>query len=111
MWRWERGETICPTSFRRRLLAEYFQVGLDELGFHQPRRSLALPSPHADDDLTLDTTSPGITQDVKTDQEQWRATRDALGKTRRMLAVLAEQLYPRHRTAGLKNTGVITHPA
>ena len=31
--RWERGEVVWPQPFHRRLLAECFQVAVDELGF------------------------------------------------------------------------------
>ena len=113
--RWERGEVTWPQPFHRRLLAEYFPVAADELGFRRPRP--AVPELHrrastSPDDLLTLAAAPGQ-QDprVEKDQQQWRDVRDALGQCRQPLAVLAEQLYPDHQVPGLEHTGVIAHPA
>lgn len=106
--RWERGEVVWPQPFYRRLLAERFQCAVDELGFRRPRRSRqddAVPAP-----FTLvsppSTTEPHVEQD----QRRWKAVRTALGRRRRDLAVIAEELYPDHRVAGLEGTGIISTP-
>jgi len=108
--RWERGEVDWPQPFYRRLLAEYFKVAVDELGFYRPHRSTGAPV-GGDDILTLIADPSNSDPRVGKDQQSWRDTRTALGKNRRTLAVLAEQLYPQSRIAGLENTGVITHPS
>ncbi len=112
--RWERGEVAWPQPFHRRLLGEYFQVVVDELGFRRPRP--AAPDLHwsisasPDDLLTLAAAPDQPDPRVEKDQQQWRDVRDTLGQCRQPLAVLAEQLYPDHRMPGLEQTGVITHP-
>ena len=113
--RWERGEVTWPQPFYRRLLAEYFQVAVDELGFRRPRPAASelhqRLSTTPDEFLTL-VAAPGQ-QDprVEKDQQQWRDLRQAFGERRRELAVLAERLYPDYQVAGLHHTGVIARPS
>ena len=114
--RWERGEVVWPQPFYRRLLAEHFQVAVDELGFRRPRPSTSdlerrVSSSTPDDVLTLVPTPAKLDARVEKEQEQWRQHRLAFGSRRRALAVLAEQLYPDHRLPGAEHTGVITHPS
>jgi transcriptional regulator with XRE-family HTH domain len=112
--RWERGEVVWPQPFHRRLLAEYFQVAVDELGFRRPRPSSTglqhrISSP--DELLPLVATAGQQDPRVEKEQQQWCHSRQALGAHRRALAVLAEQLYPDHRLPGAEQTGVITQPS
>jgi transcriptional regulator with XRE-family HTH domain len=106
--RWERGEVTWPQPFYRRLLAEYFDVVRNELGFRRPGRRPAVeptdagPAPFIFTSAHI-TTAPR----VEADHQQWRDVRAALGRRRRDLAVLAEGLYPNYRVAGLAGTGVI----
>lgn len=113
--RWERGEVAWPQPFYRRLLAEYFQVAVDELGFRRPRPAayeLHRRASTSPEDLLTLVAAPGQ-QDprVYKDQQQWRDLRQAFGDRRRVLAVLAEQLYPDYQLPGLERTGVIAHPS
>ncbi len=97
------------------MLAEYFRVAVDELGFRRPRPTASelhqRASTSPGDLLTL-VAAPGQ-QDprVEKDQQQWRELRQAFGERRRELAVLAEQLYPDYQVPGPEHTGVITHPS
>jgi transcriptional regulator with XRE-family HTH domain len=108
--RWERGEVFWPQPFYRRLLGEYFEVPVDELGFRRPRRSRdeanADPTP-----LALVASRPSTEPHVEQDQGRWRDLRAALGRHRRDLAVLAEGLYREYHVDGLRGTGVISKPA
>lgn len=112
--RWERGEVEWPQPFYRRLLAEYFGVAVDELGFRRPRptETPRQRSSGETGELMAILSTPGE-QDpqVAKDQANWKRVREQLGGSRRALAVLAEQLYPEYRIPGLENTGVITHPS
>ena len=112
--RWERGEVEWPQPFYRRLLAEYFGVAVDELGFRRPRptETPRQRSSGETGELMAILSTPGE-QDpqVEKDQADWKRVREQLGGSRRALAVLAEQLYPEYRVPGLENTGVITHPS
>ena len=108
VYRWESGETESPKRFYQRLLAEYFGVSITELGFHraqhQPGRSLGIGG------AAVVSASPGEDPDVVEDRRRWLAVRTALGSARRILAVVAEGLYPDYRVAGLEHTGVIARP-
>ncbi len=113
--RWERGEVTWPQPFYRRLLAEYLNVAVDELGFRRPRPTadeLHTRSTRSADDLLTLVAAPGQ-QDprVEKDQQHWRDLRQAFGERRRQLAVLAEQLYSDFLVRGLEHTGVIAHPS
>ncbi|MEJ2861459.1 helix-turn-helix transcriptional regulator [Actinomycetospora flava] len=112
--RWERGEVEWPQPFYRRLLAEYFGVAVDELGFRRPRptETPRQRSSGETGELMAILSTPGE-QDpqVAKDQADWKRVREQLGGSRRALAVLAEQLYPEYRVPGLENTGVIAHPS
>lgn len=60
--RWERGEVVWPQPFYRRLLAEHFQVAVDELGFRRPRPSateLQRRTSSSPDDLMTLVAPPG----------------------------------------------------
>lgn len=106
--RWERGEVAWAQPFYRRLLAEYFEVATDELGFRRPRRSRSPTAEAAPASLELVGVPPASEPHVERDQQQWRDMRAALGGRRRDLAVLAESLYRDYRVAGLDSTGVIS---
>lgn len=109
--RWERGEVAWAQPFYRRLLAEYFEVAADELGFRRPRRSRTPATEAAPEPLELAGVPLGSEPHVARDQQQWRDIRAALGRRRRDLAVLAESLYRDYRVAGLERTGVISTSA
>lgn len=112
--RWERGEVEWPQPFYRRLLAQYFGVAVEELGFRRPRptETPRQRSSGETGELMAILSTPGE-QDpqVAKDQADWKRVREQLGGSRRALAVLAEQLYPEYRVPGLENTGVIAHPS
>jgi transcriptional regulator with XRE-family HTH domain len=109
--RWERGEVVWAQPFYRRLLAEYFDVAADELGFRRPRHSRSLITPASPASLELVGVPLDSEPHVDRDQQQWRDIRAALGRRRRDLAVLAEFLYRDYRLAGLDSTGVISTSA
>ncbi|MGH3974239.1 MAG: helix-turn-helix transcriptional regulator, partial [Pseudonocardiaceae bacterium] len=109
--RWERGEVAWAQPFYRRLLAEYFEVAADELGFRRPRRSRSPAAEAAPASLELVGVPPASEPHVERDQQHWRDIRAALGGRRRDLAVLAESLYRDYRVAGLDGTGVISTSA
>jgi len=108
---WERGEVVWAQPFYRRLLAEYFDVAADELGFRRPRHSRSPITAAAPASLELVGVPLGSEPHVGRDQQQWRDIRAALGRRRRDLAVLAESLYRDYRLAGLERTGVISTSA
>lgn len=110
--RWERGEVDWPHPFYRRLLAAYFSVAADELGFHRPRPSgpALVRRLDAEPEGLPPVVPPPNDPQVVADQRTWRQHRAALGERRRALAVLAEDLYPEHRLPGAEHTGVITTP-
>lgn len=106
--RWERGEVEWPQPFYRRLLADYFACAVDELGFRRPRR--IEPTRQVNDELlTLSALPNTVDPRVEEDQRRWRDTRGLLGQSRRVLATVAEQLYPEFTVPGLEGTGVIAH--
>lgn len=109
--RWERGEVVWAQPFYRRLLAEYFDVAADELGFRRPRRSRSPITAAAPASLELVGVPLDREPHVDRDQQQWRDIRAALGRRRRDLAVLAESLYRDYRLAGLDSTGAISTSA
>ena len=103
-----------PQPFYRRLLAEYFGVAVDELGFRRPRptETPRQRSSGETGELTAILADPGEHDPkVLKDQEDWKRVREQLGSSRRALAVLAEQPYPEYCVPGLENTGVIAHPS
>jgi transcriptional regulator with XRE-family HTH domain len=112
--RWERGVVDRPDPLARRLLAEFFGVSIEELGFVRPRarprpagRGQSLPEDVGI--LELDTAPPGIDPRVERSQDEWRAARRALNGQRHALTSVATRLYePRHR---LGDTGLLTSPA
>lgn len=87
-----------PQPFCRRLLAEHFQVTVDELGFHRPRPSateLQRRTRSNPEDLVTLVSPPGrLDAWVEKEQEQWREHRRAFSVRWRALVVLAEGLYP-----------------
>ncbi|WP_054055729.1 helix-turn-helix transcriptional regulator [Alloactinosynnema sp. L-07] len=109
--RWERGEVALPQPFYRRLLAEYFDVAVDELGFRRVRRAAPIPATSSHELLTLVAVPGRLEPRVHDDQRQWRHVRTGLNAHRHGLAVLAQQLYPDHQVPGLEATGVIAHPS
>lgn len=115
--RWERGEVTWPQPFYRRLLAEFFGVAADELGFVRPRPQPAQlrtrPGTTDTDELlrVIDGTGTPVDPRVEAEQEQWRTMRRAFGARRRDLAVAAESLYPDRALPGCPGIGVITDPS
>lgn len=109
--RWERGEVDWPQPFYRRLLTDYFNVAVDELGFRRPRRIERAGHGVEPQSHELDTAPPRPDPRAEQDQARWREVRHQLGRRRRALAVLAEELYPDRRMAGLEGTGAIAHPS
>ena len=109
--RWERGEIVRPQPFHRRLLAELFNRPGDELGFRRPHRAHA-EDEHVEPDMPLTfAIAPAPSEPhVEDSQREWRQVRQALGRHRRNLAVLAESLHRDHRIPGLTNTGAISLP-
>jgi transcriptional regulator with XRE-family HTH domain len=109
--RWERGEVEWPQPFYRRLLAEYLDCAVDELGFRRPQR--AVPAPVTQSAELLAILSPVETPEPHVDQDQkrWREVRATLGGRRRELAVIAEGLYPDWRIPGLEGAGLIAPPS
>jgi transcriptional regulator with XRE-family HTH domain len=108
--RWERGEVQWPHPFHRRLLADYFDRAVDDLGFIPPQRPQSVTAKEHPESSLLCT--PMDTPDPRVEQEQrrWRDTRGALGHHRRALAIVAEDLYPENRIPGLERQGVLAPP-
>jgi transcriptional regulator with XRE-family HTH domain len=106
--RWERGVVTRPDPLARRLLAEFFNVSIEELGFTRPRL-------HADSGVVrgfslndLADVPHSLDPRVERSQEDWRATRDALNTHRNELNRIAGRLYePKVR---MGRTGLILHP-
>ena len=107
--RWESGESANPKPYYRLLLAEYFGVTIDELGFARPQSTIDVGAA-ADDDLGFAETSGQGTDMSSRDQRHWLETRTALNATRRALSLAAAELYPGYHLDGLDNAGVIAHP-
>ncbi len=105
--RWERGEVEWPQPFYRRLLADYLNCAVDDLGFRRPRRAAPPPVTQSVELLTVPAPSAAADPRVELDQRRWRETRAAMGERRRQLAVAAEGLYPDARIPGLEQTGLI----
>lgn len=109
--RWERGTIERPSPVHRRLLAQVFDVSLDELGFTRPR---SLDTKNGGGDLDLDAFLTGhsplsVEPRVIADQERWRTTRDQLNAHRAQLAAVAAELYePEQRLDGAP---LLTQPA
>jgi transcriptional regulator with XRE-family HTH domain len=110
--RWERGEVLSPQPFYRRLLAEYFDVAGDELGFHKagPPAAPVAAGQAVDSDVFAAASSAVADPRVVADQAAWRATREAMGRHRQALARLAAGLYPDYQVPGLEDTGAIAGP-
>lgn len=70
--RWERGEVAWAQPFYRRLLAEYFEVAANELGFRRPRVPAIEAAP-----ASLELVGVPLTSEphVERDQQQWRDIR------------------------------------
>ncbi|MEQ7124167.1 helix-turn-helix transcriptional regulator [Actinopolymorpha sp. B11F2] len=107
--RWERGVIERPSPLYRRLLAELFDVSLDELGFTRPA---SVATPHVAGNavgigaLVIDQSPMSVEPRVQADQDQWRATRAFLNRHRAELGRVAARLYdPDQR---LDNTGLLT---
>ncbi|WP_051114842.1 helix-turn-helix transcriptional regulator [Actinokineospora enzanensis] len=108
--RWERGEVVWPQPFYRRLLAEYFDVAADELGFRKTGQPASPVVGVPTEPLMFPVAADQPDPRVEADQATWRATRAALGRNRQSLACLAEGLYPDFRVPGLEHSGVIAAP-
>lgn len=106
--RWERGTVARPDPLARRLLAAFFNVSIEELGFTRPRAG-GLPS--AGQDFSLDelmVVPHGIDPRVERSQMEWRAARQDLNARRDALNRLAPRLY--EPTVRLGTTGLLVHP-
>jgi transcriptional regulator with XRE-family HTH domain len=107
--RWERGEVEWPQPFHRRLLADYLNCAVDELGFRRPSRAAPPKVTDSAELLALGPVPSTLDARVDQDQRRWQATRNALGTHRRALAVAAESLYPDAQVDGLEHTGLVAH--
>jgi transcriptional regulator with XRE-family HTH domain len=106
--RWERGVVERPEPVARRLLAEFFEVPIAELGFTRPLPQRARTSTVDGLDLVIDSDAPTTDPVVERHQEEWRAARAGLNTHRHVLTNIAARLYePRHR---LGTTGLLTAP-
>lgn len=94
--RWERG-VITPTPLYRRLLAQIYNVTVDELGLtiHRPKPATRTPEVILMPDVAV-IDDPRVTAS----QDEWRRTRAALNANRPTLTGLAAQLYPDHTQVG-----------
>jgi transcriptional regulator with XRE-family HTH domain len=111
--RWERGVVERPDPVARRLLAEFFDVSIGELGFTRPRstgeRATAVPALE-DVDLTLrHTCAPALDARVERSQQEWKDTRRALNTYRHALTEVAARLY--EPGARLEGTGLLAPPS
>lgn len=109
--RWERGEVEWPQPFYRRILADYLECSVDELGFRRPTRAEPPSVTDSGELLTLAAAPNALDLRVEQDQRRWRDTRSALGANRRALAVAAEDLYPDFRIPEIERAGLIAHPS
>lgn len=104
VWRWEGGDTVKPKGIYQLLLSDFFDVPTGELGFLRTHHE---PVPASG---TAEPAGPCSDPEVDREQHEWRETRTSLGRTRRALALVAEQLYPDYSVPGLEGCGVIAHP-
>lgn len=107
--RWERGVIDRPSPIYRRLLAEYFGVSLDELGFTRPTLQPVEQGDRLDlDAFMLDHSPVTIEPRVEADQRAWKQVRRAVNQHRPKLARTAALLYDEdcrlHRTGLLART-------
>ncbi len=108
--RWERGISR-PGAFYRQLLAEYYQVTVEELGPTQQRPAPIHSSAHLSGpgvqflDLADNADLP---PEVADSQEQWLTIRQAMHGRQPALARLAAQLYPEE--VRIDDTGMLTRP-
>lgn len=108
--RWESGRIERPAAIWRRLLAQLFDVSIEELGFTRPRTAPASDDPSSGFDILDGLSIEEIVVDprVDADQEQWRQTRRSLNSHRFELSSTATRLYePARRLAG---TGLLAPP-
>jgi transcriptional regulator with XRE-family HTH domain len=119
--RWERGVVERPDAATRRLMAEFFNVSIAELGFTRPRRAVVSAGVTTDEDVldlsglspTADATHAVVEPRVVQSQAEWRETRRALNARRVDLAGIATRLYqPAVRLRGpeLQETGLLVRP-
>jgi transcriptional regulator with XRE-family HTH domain len=95
--RWERGVIPLPEPINRRLLAEFYGVPVDQLGFTRPRAvANAEPVqpgwPGAPEELLpipLDDRPVPLDQQVRSNQREWVLVRDGLNQRRVELTRLA----------------------
>lgn len=107
--RWERGVIERPSPIYRRLLAEFFGVALDELGFQGPVRTDGNPSPGPDlDALMIGGPSSGPEPKVDADRSRWRQERRRLNEQRVALARVASDLYGSNGVH--LQSGLVSHP-
>ncbi|GAB3735964.1 hypothetical protein GCM10027598_62570 [Amycolatopsis oliviviridis] len=106
VYRWETGESASPKPYYGRLLSEFFQVPICELGFVRPQSAVETPWDEAEAPRRSDPPS-GV---AAVEQRHWLDTRKALGTARRALAITAAQLYSGHQLDGLGQAGVLTCP-
>ena len=110
--RWERGVVERPDPIARRLLAEFFDVSIGELGFTRPRPTRGRPTGTVLEDIALmltDLPSSAIDPRVDRSQQEWRTTRRGLNTCRHLLTEVAARLY--EPAARLGRTGLLTEPS
>lgn len=106
--RWERGVVARPEPLARRLLAQFFDVSIEELGFTRPRPG-GLASREEGFSLEgLSVVTHGVDPRVERSREEWRLARQDLNSRRDGLNHLAPRLY--ESTARLGSTGLVAHP-
>lgn len=95
--RWERGVVERPDPIARRLLAEFFNVSIGELGFTRPRptrgRTAATVMLEDIDLMLSEPPAPAVDARVDRSQLEWRATRRGLNACRHLLTDVAARLY------------------
>lgn len=107
--RWERGVIDRPSPIYRRLLAEYFGVSLNELGFTRPSLRTTAPPKAGTLDLdafVLDHSPMVVEPRVEEDQDTWKRIRRAVNQHRPGLARAAAQLAD--QADRLDDTGLLT---
>lgn len=104
--RWERGVVERPDPIARRLLAEFFDVAIAELGFTRPRPQQGRAATSEDFPLMIRPSDHLLDPRVDRNQEEWRATREALNLQREALTDVAVRLY--ESAVRLGTTGLLT---
>ena len=109
--RWERGVVERPDPLHRRLLAERFDVSIEELGFTRPRQPVVqgrAAESRGVDVLDLVPAEHMIDPRVERSQKEWADVRQGLNGARQELTAAAARLY--EPAARLGTTGMLARP-